>query len=79
MCFTATSLCRAFPLQWDAYPYLPPTNVFPPVVPDDGLYYVNSFEPYVLPIYYDMNGTTYTPTGLSLPWKPKQCVRSLVL
>ena len=33
--------------QWDAYPKLPPTTVFPPVKLDQGFYYVNSFEPYV--------------------------------
>jgi prenylcysteine oxidase/farnesylcysteine lyase len=33
--------------QWDAYPKLPPTKVYPPVKLGQGLYYVNSFEPYV--------------------------------
>jgi prenylcysteine oxidase/farnesylcysteine lyase len=31
--------------QWDAYPQLPPTTTFPPVTLDEGLYYVNAFEP----------------------------------
>lgn len=35
--------------QFDAYPVLPPTTTFPPVKLDEGLYYVNAFEPYVLP------------------------------
>lgn len=34
-------------IQWDAYPVLPPTSQFPPVKIDQGLYYVNAFEPYV--------------------------------
>jgi prenylcysteine oxidase/farnesylcysteine lyase len=33
--------------QWDAYPKLRPTTSFPSVKLDVGLYYVNSFEPYV--------------------------------
>ncbi|KIJ35920.1 hypothetical protein M422DRAFT_232724 [Sphaerobolus stellatus SS14] len=33
--------------QWDSYPILPPTTSFPPVVPDENLYYVNSFEPFI--------------------------------
>jgi len=35
-------------LQWNAYPYLPPTTTFPPVKLGDGFYYVNSFEPFVI-------------------------------
>ncbi|KDR85286.1 hypothetical protein GALMADRAFT_51898 [Galerina marginata CBS 339.88] len=33
--------------DWDAYPKLPPTSNFPPVKLDRGLYYVNSFEPFI--------------------------------
>ncbi|EGO02796.1 hypothetical protein SERLA73DRAFT_165743 [Serpula lacrymans var. lacrymans S7.3] len=33
--------------EWDAYPKLPPASVFPPVKLDQGLYYVNSFEPFI--------------------------------
>ncbi|KAG8960131.1 hypothetical protein FRC03_007029 [Tulasnella sp. 419] len=32
--------------EWDAYPYLVPTTTYPPVKPDDGLFYVNSLEPW---------------------------------
>jgi prenylcysteine oxidase / farnesylcysteine lyase len=32
-------------MKWDAYPVLPPTAKFPPVKLDDGLFYVNAFEP----------------------------------
>ena len=34
-------------IKWDSYPVLPPTRTFPPMKLDDGLFYVNSFEPYV--------------------------------
>ncbi|PAV22226.1 FAD NAD(P)-binding domain-containing [Pyrrhoderma noxium] len=33
--------------EWDAYPELPPTTSFPPVVLADGLYYANAFEPFI--------------------------------
>ncbi|KAH8120483.1 Prenylcysteine lyase-domain-containing protein [Phellopilus nigrolimitatus] len=33
--------------EWDAYPVLPPTTTFPPVVLAPGLYYVNAFEPFI--------------------------------
>ncbi|RDB28429.1 Farnesylcysteine lyase [Hypsizygus marmoreus] len=33
--------------EWDAYPQLPPTTVFPPVKLDRGFYYVNAFEPLI--------------------------------
>jgi len=33
--------------EWDAYPVLPPTTQFPPIKLDDGLYYVNAFEPFI--------------------------------
>jgi len=33
--------------EWDAYPVLPPTTKFPPIKLDDGLYYVNAFEPFI--------------------------------
>ncbi|KAI0084957.1 FAD/NAD(P)-binding domain-containing protein [Irpex rosettiformis] len=33
--------------EWDAYPVLPPTDTFPPVKLAQGLYYVNSFEPFI--------------------------------
>jgi len=33
--------------EWDAYPKLPPTSSYPPVKLDRGLYYVNSFEPFI--------------------------------
>jgi len=33
--------------EWDAYPQLPPTTTFPPVTLDEGLYYVNAFEPFI--------------------------------
>ncbi|KAH7883946.1 FAD/NAD(P)-binding domain-containing protein [Phlebopus sp. FC_14] len=33
--------------EWDAYPLLPPTTTFPPVRLDQGLYYVNAFEPFI--------------------------------
>ncbi|KII86384.1 hypothetical protein PLICRDRAFT_164925 [Plicaturopsis crispa FD-325 SS-3] len=33
--------------EWDAYPKLPPTTEYPPVKLDDGLYYVNAFEPFI--------------------------------
>ncbi|KAH7930566.1 FAD/NAD(P)-binding domain-containing protein [Leucogyrophana mollusca] len=36
-----------FRKEWDAYPKLPPTNEFPPVKLDQGLYYVNAFEPFI--------------------------------
>ncbi|KAF8531007.1 Prenylcysteine lyase [Gautieria morchelliformis] len=36
-----------FRKEWDAYPQLPPITEFPPVIPDDDLYYVNSFEPFI--------------------------------
>ena len=32
-------------IKWDAYPELPPTAKFPPIKLDDGLFYVNAFEP----------------------------------
>ena len=32
-------------IKWDSYPRLPPTTKFPPVKLDDGLFYVNAFEP----------------------------------
>jgi len=34
-----------FRQQWDAYPVLPPTTTFPSLKLDDGLFYVNAFEP----------------------------------
>ncbi|KAI0307538.1 FAD/NAD-P-binding domain-containing protein [Multifurca ochricompacta] len=33
--------------EWDSYPVLPPTTTFPPVKLDDGLFYVNAFEPFI--------------------------------
>ncbi|KAJ3826223.1 Prenylcysteine lyase-domain-containing protein [Lentinula raphanica] len=33
--------------EFDAYPKLPPTSSFPPVMLDRGLYYVNAFEPFI--------------------------------
>ncbi|KAF7339982.1 Prenylcysteine lyase [Mycena venus] len=33
--------------EWDAYPVLPPTSSFPEVKLAPGLYYVNSFEPFI--------------------------------
>ncbi|KAF8912946.1 hypothetical protein CPB84DRAFT_1841381 [Gymnopilus junonius] len=33
--------------KWNSYPKLPPTFKFPPVKLDRGLYYVNSFEPFI--------------------------------
>ncbi|KAI0828535.1 Prenylcysteine lyase-domain-containing protein [Trametes gibbosa] len=33
--------------EWDAYPVLPPTTVFPPVKLAEGFYYVNAFEPLI--------------------------------
>ncbi|KAG8908357.1 hypothetical protein FRB99_007284 [Tulasnella sp. 403] len=33
--------------EWDSYPKLPPTKVFPPVKPDEGLWYVNNMEPWI--------------------------------
>jgi len=33
--------------EWDAYPVLPPVTEFPPVKLDQGLYYVNAFEPFI--------------------------------
>jgi len=33
--------------EWDAYPQLPPTATFPSVKLDEGLYYVNAFEPFI--------------------------------
>jgi Prenylcysteine lyase len=44
----AVGLTRAHE-QWQAYPKLPPTTSFPPVKLDEGFYYVNAFEPYVVP------------------------------
>jgi prenylcysteine oxidase/farnesylcysteine lyase len=32
---------------WDAYPYARPGATFPPVKPDEGLWYVNSAEPFI--------------------------------
>lgn len=31
--------------EFDAYPKLPPTSTFPPVKLEQGLFYVNAFEP----------------------------------
>jgi len=36
-----------FRKEWDAYPQLPPTTTFPPIRLDEGLYYVNAFEPFI--------------------------------
>ncbi|KAH9075769.1 FAD/NAD-P-binding domain-containing protein [Lactarius deliciosus] len=36
-----------FRKEWDSYPVLPPTVEFPPVKLDDGLFYVNAFEPLI--------------------------------
>nr|GAT47321.1 prenylcysteine lyase [Mycena chlorophos] len=33
--------------EWDAYPVLPPTASFPQIKLADGLYYSNSFEPFI--------------------------------
>ncbi|KAI0252652.1 FAD/NAD(P)-binding domain-containing protein [Lactifluus subvellereus] len=33
--------------EWDSYPVLPPTAKFPPIKLDDGLFYVNAFEPFI--------------------------------
>jgi prenylcysteine oxidase/farnesylcysteine lyase len=33
--------------EWDAYPELHPTSVFPPITPDEGLYYLNAMEPLI--------------------------------
>ncbi|KAG8922639.1 hypothetical protein FRC02_011729 [Tulasnella sp. 418] len=33
--------------DWDAYPYMTPRDSFPPIKPDDKLFYVNSFEPLI--------------------------------
>ncbi|KAF7306595.1 Prenylcysteine lyase [Mycena indigotica] len=33
--------------EWDAYPVLPPTSTFPEVKLAPGLYYANSFEPFI--------------------------------
>ncbi|EIN13466.1 FAD/NAD(P)-binding domain-containing protein [Punctularia strigosozonata HHB-11173 SS5] len=33
--------------EWDAYPVLTPTAVFPPIKLGDGFYYVNAFEPFI--------------------------------
>ncbi|CAE6452792.1 unnamed protein product [Rhizoctonia solani] len=33
--------------EWDAYPRLPPTTMYPSVKPAVGLYYVNAFEPFI--------------------------------
>ncbi|KAI0063132.1 FAD/NAD-P-binding domain-containing protein [Artomyces pyxidatus] len=33
--------------EWDSYPVLPPTDTFPPVQLDQGLFYVNAFEPFI--------------------------------
>jgi prenylcysteine oxidase/farnesylcysteine lyase len=33
--------------EFDAYPKLPPTSIFPPVKLDTGFYYVNAFEPFI--------------------------------
>ncbi|KAI0035282.1 FAD/NAD-P-binding domain-containing protein [Vararia minispora EC-137] len=33
--------------EWEPYPVLPPTNIFPPVKLDEGLYYINAFEPLI--------------------------------
>ncbi|KAH9982199.1 Prenylcysteine lyase-domain-containing protein [Lactifluus volemus] len=34
-----------FRKEWDSYPVLPPTDKFPPIKLDEGLFYVNAFEP----------------------------------
>ena len=44
-----TTECLLESRQWDAYPKLPPTESFPAVKLDKGLYYVNAFEPCVSP------------------------------
>ncbi|EKM53071.1 uncharacterized protein PHACADRAFT_259228 [Phanerochaete carnosa HHB-10118-sp] len=33
--------------EWDAYPVLPPASKFPPIKLEQGLYYVNAFEPFI--------------------------------
>ncbi|KAL0950720.1 hypothetical protein HGRIS_007496 [Hohenbuehelia grisea] len=33
--------------EWYSYPKLPPTDTFPPIKLDTGLYYVNAFEPFI--------------------------------
>lgn len=33
--------------QWESYPELHPTRDFPPIRPDQGIYYINAFEPLV--------------------------------
>ncbi|CAO1636851.1 unnamed protein product [Sympodiomycopsis kandeliae] len=33
--------------EWDSYPELHPTRTFPPIRPDQGLYYINAMEPLV--------------------------------
>ncbi|KAF8634484.1 hypothetical protein AX15_000922 [Amanita polypyramis BW_CC] len=33
--------------EWDSYPVLPPTSTFPPIRLEQGLFYVNAFEPFI--------------------------------
>lgn len=45
--FGAGTVGWVFRKEWDAYPVLPPTMVYPEVRPAEGIYYVNAFEPFI--------------------------------
>ncbi|KAK0567786.1 hypothetical protein OC861_002529 [Tilletia horrida] len=43
--FGAGTVKWVYRKEWDAYPVLEPTSDFPPIVVDEGLYYLNALEP----------------------------------
>ncbi|GJJ09491.1 hypothetical protein Clacol_003714 [Clathrus columnatus] len=45
--FSLQPIKNEFLRKWDAYPLLPSNVTYAPVVPAEGLYYVNSFEPFI--------------------------------
>jgi len=42
-----TSRSWTFRKVWKSYPKLLPNQTFPPLEPDENLFYINSYEPYV--------------------------------
>jgi prenylcysteine oxidase / farnesylcysteine lyase len=45
LCSFVPLLSRCMRVQWDSYPKGVPTSSFPPINPDEGLWYINSLEP----------------------------------
>ncbi|KAE8214400.1 hypothetical protein CF327_g2215 [Tilletia walkeri] len=45
--FGAGTVKWVYRKEWDAYPVLEPTQEFPPIELDEGLYYVNALEPMI--------------------------------